>query len=201
MTPTCELLNSLAAPLVRGIYDNMKTVVKKVLKGREREWNPGFERLCAHYRIEPTACTPARGHEKGRVERQVKIARDQFFTPMPQGSTLQELNDRLMSQLIVYNRTHSHPKYKNKTLDDVFAEESPFLISAPLLFDDCKETDIRVSTTCLVMFDRNSYSVHCSCAGKIVQCKSYADKLLFIYNGREVGQHVKRFTRGGTYLL
>jgi transposase len=184
---------------IRGIYDNMKTAVKKVLKGREREWTSGFERLCAHYRIEPTACTPARAYEKGRVERQVKIARDQFFTPMPQGSTLQELNDRLMSQLIVYNRTHFRPKYKNKTLDDVFAEESPFLISAPLLFDGCKETDIRVSNTCLVMFDRNSYSVHCSCAGKIVQCKSYADKLLFVYKGREVGQHVRRFTRGGTY--
>lgn len=184
---------------VRGIYDNMTTAVKKVLKGKEREWNPKFERLCAHYRLEPTACTPGRGNEKGRVERQVKIDRDQFFTPMPKGSSLQELNDRLMSQLAHYNNTHRHPEYKDKTLDEVFTQESSFLVPAPVLFDGAKETPIKVSNTCLAMFDRNSYSVQCAYAGKIVQCRSYADRLVFIYEGQEVGQHVRRFTRGGTY--
>ena len=56
----------------KGIYDNMKTAVNKVLKGSSRKWNPHFEKLCAHYLIEPLACTPARGNEKGRVERQVE---------------------------------------------------------------------------------------------------------------------------------
>ena len=184
---------------VRGIYDNMSTAVKKVLRGKERDWNPNFERLCAHYRIEPTACTPARGNEKGRVERQVKIDREQFFTPMPSGASLGELNDQLMSQLIHYNKTHKHPTYKDKTLEDVFAEESAFLLAAPMLFDGYKETNIKVSITCLAMFDRNSYSVQWFCAGKIVQCKSYADKLIFLYEGQEVGRHDRMFTRGGTY--
>jgi len=184
---------------LRGIYDNMTTAVKKVLKGKEREWNPNFERLCAHYRIEPTACTPGRGNEKGRVERQVSIDREQFFTPMPKGSSLQELNDRLMSQLIHYNNTHKHPKDKDKTLEEVFAQESSFLVPAPVLFDGCKETTIKVSHTCLAMFDRNSYSVQCAYAGKIVQCKSYADRLVFVYEGKEVGRHIRQFTRGGTY--
>ena len=184
---------------LRGIYDNMTTAVKKILKGKEREWNPRFERLCAHYRIEPTACTPGRGNEKGRIERQVRIDREQFFTHMPKGSSLQELNDRLLSQLIHYNTTHKHPKYKDKTLEEVFAQESSFLIPSPVLFDGCKETTIKVSNTCLAMFDRNSYSVQCRYAGKIVQCKSYADRLVFIYEGKEIGQHVRRFTKGGAY--
>lgn len=184
---------------IRGIYDNMTTAVKKVLAGKEREWNPHFERLCAHYRVEPTACTPASGNEKGIVERQVKIARQQFFTPMPEGGSLQELNDRLASQIITYNKTHKHPEFKDKTLDEVFQKEQPSLVSAPLLFDGCKESNIKISTTCLARFDSNSYSVHCSCAGKIVQCKSYADKVVFIHDGKEVGRHERRFTRGQTY--
>ena len=183
----------------RGIYDNMKTAVKKVLKGTDREWNQHFERLCAHYLIEPTACTPASGNEKGRVERQVQISREQFFTPMPKGKSLQEVNDVLVSQLITYNKTHKHPEYKDKTLDEVFEEERHCLVSAPVLFDGFKEIDIKVSSTCLARFDRNSYSVECSCAGKIVQCKSYADKLVFIHDGKEVGQHERKFTRGKTY--
>ena len=184
---------------IRGIYDNMKTAVKKVLAGKEREWNAHFERLCAHYRVEPTACTPASGNEKGIVERQVKIARQQFFTPMPEGNSLQELNDRLASQLNTYNKKHKHPEFKDKTIDEVFQMEQQSLVSAPILFDGCKETDIKISTTCLARFESNSYSVHCSCAGKIVQCRSYADKIVFIHDGKEVGRHERRFTRGQTY--
>lgn len=184
---------------VRGIYDNMKTAVQKVLKGKDREWNPKFEHLCAHYMIEPTACTPARGNEKGRVERQVAIDRSRFFTPMPKGQNLSELNDRLMSQLIHYNKTHKHPKRQDKTIDEVFEEESHCLMLTPIMFDGCKEISVKVSTTCLAQYDRNYYSVDCSCAGQIVQCKSYADKIVFVYNGKEVGYHERKFTKGQTY--
>jgi hypothetical protein len=184
---------------LRGIYDNMKTAIQKVLKGRAREWNASFERLCAHYRIEPTACTPGEAHEKGRVERQVEIDRQQFFTPMPTGASLQEMNDVLISRVKTYNQTHKHPEFKDKTIEQAFEEERQHLVSAPLLFDGYKQTDVRVSTTCLVRFDRNNYSVHCSCAGEIVQVKAYADQLILTYEGKEVGRHERRFTRGQTY--
>jgi transposase len=184
---------------VRGIYDNMKTAVQKVLKGKDRQWNPKFEHLCAHYMITPTACTPARGNEKGRVERQVAIDRSEFFTPMPKVQSLSELNDRLMSQLIHYNNTHKHPKHQYKTIDEVFEEESHCLMPTPVMFDGCKEISVKVSTTCLAQYDRNYYSVDCSCASQIVQCKSYADKIVFVYNGKEVGRHERKFTKGQTY--
>ena len=182
----------------KGIYDNMKTAVNKVLKGSSREWNPHFEKLCAHYLIEPLACTPARGNEKGRVERQVEIDRQQFLTPMPKAATLQELNDALMSMLIAYNSTHKHPEYRDKTIDEVYEQERSFLVSAPVLFDGCKEVDIKASITCLARYETNNYSVHCSCAGKIVRCKVYADQVVFIYDGKEVGRHSRKFTKGET---
>ena len=118
---------------------------------------------------------------------------------MPEGNSLQELNDHLASQLITYNKTHKHPEFKSRTLDEVFEKEQASLVSAPILFDGCKETDVKISTTCLARFDSNNYSVACSCAGKVVQCKSYADKVVFIHDGIEVGRHERRFTRGQTY--
>lgn len=184
---------------VRGIYDNMKTAVQKVLKGSDRQWNPRFEHLCAHYVIEPTACTPARGNEKGRIERQVAIDRSQFFTPMPKGQSLAELNDRLLSQLIHYNNTHKHPTIADKTIDEVFTQESNCLMPNSTMFDGCKEIDVKVSTTCLVQYDRNHYSVDCSCAGQVIQCKAYADKIVLVCNGKEVGCHERKFTKGQTY--
>src|SRR5438045_3257614 len=45
----------------RGIYDNMKTAVETVFIGKDRQYNRRFLRMCGHYLIEPTACTPASG--------------------------------------------------------------------------------------------------------------------------------------------
>src|SRR5262249_45532427 len=52
----------------RGIYDNMSTAVDAVFAGKERKFNLRFEQLMSHHLIEPTACTPAAGWEKGQVE-------------------------------------------------------------------------------------------------------------------------------------
>ena len=50
----------------RGIYDNMKTAVDAIFVGRERRYNRRFEQMCGHYLVEPVACTPASGWEKGQ---------------------------------------------------------------------------------------------------------------------------------------
>jgi transposase len=49
----------------RGIYDNPKTIVGTILKGKERIYNQRFIQLASHYLFEPVACTPASGWEKG----------------------------------------------------------------------------------------------------------------------------------------
>ncbi|GFO57654.1 hypothetical protein GMSM_46610 [Geomonas sp. Red276] len=63
----------------RGIYDNLKTVVTKVLVGKDRVFNRRFQNLASHYLFEPVACTPAAGWEKGQVENQVGVVRNRFF--------------------------------------------------------------------------------------------------------------------------
>jgi transposase len=50
----------------RGIYDNMKTAVDAVFIGKDRQYNRRFLRMCGHYLVDPVACTPASGWEKGR---------------------------------------------------------------------------------------------------------------------------------------
>src|SRR3712207_9434554 len=59
----------------RGIYDNMKTAVDAVFAGRGRAYNRRFLQMCSHYLVEPVACTPGSGWEKGQVENQVEIGR------------------------------------------------------------------------------------------------------------------------------
>jgi transposase len=63
----------------RGIYDNMKTAVETIFIGKQRLYNRRFLQMCSHYLVDPVACTPASGWEKGQVENQVGLVRERFF--------------------------------------------------------------------------------------------------------------------------
>ena len=39
----------------------MSTAVDAILVGKDRRFNRGFQRMCSHHLVEPTACTPAAG--------------------------------------------------------------------------------------------------------------------------------------------
>ena len=79
----------------KGIYDNLKTVVTKVLTGKDRTFNRRFLNLASHYLFEPVACTPAAGWEKGQVENQVRFIRNRLFVPRLKFADIEELNQWL----------------------------------------------------------------------------------------------------------
>ncbi len=58
----------------RGIYDNMKTAVDKVKKGKGRTVNARFAAMCAHYLFDPDFCNVASGWEKGWSRRMCRTA-------------------------------------------------------------------------------------------------------------------------------
>jgi len=49
--------------------------------GKQRRYNQLFLQMCSHHLVEPVACTPASGWEKGQGENQVGNLRDQLFLP------------------------------------------------------------------------------------------------------------------------
>jgi transposase len=48
----------------------MKTALDTICVGKDRVYNRRFLQMCSHYLVEPVACTPASGWEKGEVENQ-----------------------------------------------------------------------------------------------------------------------------------
>jgi hypothetical protein len=182
----------------KGIYDNLKTAVNKVLSGKERSFNDRFSQLCSHYLYEPVTCTPGAGWEKGQVENQVKLVRQRFFTPRPKVKDFTELNASLLSQCIGWAKTRKHPTILEKTVWEVYEEEREHLINLQLPFDGYAERPSRVSPSSLVTFDRNRYSVHCSQVGRTVQVRVYANKIVIVRDGEIVGDHARQFGRGKT---
>lgn len=86
----------------RGIYDNMKTAVDTIFVGRDRAYNRRFQQMCGHYLVDPVACTPASGWEKGQVENQVGVVRRRFFVPRPKFKSYAELNAWLKDRCVAW---------------------------------------------------------------------------------------------------
>ncbi len=79
-------------------------------------------RCAAHYLVEPVACTPASGWEKGQVENQVGLVRERFFTPRLRFKSYDELNAWLADDASAYAKAHAHPELKDRTVWEVFEE-------------------------------------------------------------------------------
>src|SRR5438046_8478724 len=102
-----------------GIYDNMKTAVETIFVGKGRVYNRRFLQMCSHYLVDPVACTPASGWEKGQVENQVGLVRERFFTPRLRFKTYDEMNAWLLDKCIAYAKVHRHPELTDQTIWDV----------------------------------------------------------------------------------
>lgn len=179
----------------RGIYDNLKTVVTKILLGKDRIFNRRFLQLASHYLIEPVACTPAAGWEKGQVENQVQFMRGRLFVPRVKCADLSELNQWLSDRCRTLAAGHRHPEFKDRTVAEVFVEEQPRLLSVSAPFYGFKETAARVSTTSLVTYDNNRYSVDASAVGRTVMLRAYADRIVVVDEGMVIGEHPRQFSR------
>ncbi|MGH8561773.1 MAG: IS21 family transposase [Nevskiales bacterium] len=182
----------------RGIYDNLKTAVDAILFGKDRKFNRRFLQLCSHYLVEPVACTPAAGWEKGRVERQVGDLRQVLFRPRPKVRSLAELNDWLVSRCLEMVQGRRHPEQSERTVWEVYQDERRALLPLPKPFDGYAETELRVSSTSLVRFDRNRYSVACRAVGQLVSLRAYADRIKVLHHGEVVAAHPRQFGRDKT---
>jgi transposase len=182
----------------RGIYDNMKTAVDAVFVGKARQFNRRFAQLCSHHLVEPVACTPAAGWEKGQVENQVGTIRKRWFTPRLRFAGYAELNAWLLDQCVTSARRQAHPDDPTRTVFEAFEAERGALIPYRGPFDGCRVQVGTVSKTCLVRFDHNRYSVMAHAVGRPVEIEAYAERIVIRQDGTVVGEHARRFGRGQT---
>lgn len=183
---------------LRGIYDNMKTAVDAVFIGKERKFNQRFMQMLSHYLVEPTACTPAAGWEKGQVENQVGSVRGQVFVPRLKFKDFADLNRHLLSRCVELSKAKKHPEMKERTVYEVYEQEKATLRPVNTSFDAYVEKSCRVSSTCLVNFDRNRYSVECAYASQAVSLNAYANKIVVTSKGRIIAEHQRHFSRDKT---
>jgi transposase len=184
----------------RGIYDNMKTAVDKVKKGKGRTVNKRFAVMCAHYLFDADFCNVASGWEKGVVEKNVQDSRRRIWIDAGQqrfGSFV-ELNAWLGQRCRALWDEVRHPEHDHFSVAEMLENERPHLMPMPEPFDGYVENPARVSSTCLVVVARNRYSVPCELAGQAVSTRLYPGKIVIVADDAVVASHERLSDRGQT---
>jgi len=76
-------------------YDNLKSAVRKILRGHQREQTERFIAFRSHWGFQTEFCNPAQAHEKGGVEGEAGYFRRNHLVPIPKVKDLAELNEYL----------------------------------------------------------------------------------------------------------
>ncbi|VTU31314.1 Transposase [Variovorax sp. SRS16] len=184
----------------RGIYDNMKTAVDKVHKGKGRTVNARFSVMCAHYLYDPDFCNVASGWEKGVVEKNVQDSRRRIWIDARERrfASFDELNAWLGERCRALWQEVKHPEHKQFSVAEMLEHERGQLMPMPAAFDGYVEEVARVSSTCLVSVARNRYSVPCELAGQMVSTHLYPTRVTVVAGDALVAEHERLTDKGKT---
>jgi transposase len=182
----------------RGIYDNMRTAVDKVNKGKGRTVNARFAVMCAHYLFDADFCNVASGWEKGIVEKNVQDSRRRIWIDAQtrKWSSFEELNAWLGQRCRALWGEIRHPEYKHFSVLEMLEQERTELMPMPTEFDGYVERAAKVSSTCLVAVARNRYSVPCELAGQQVSTRLYPNRVEIASDETIVASHARVADRG-----
>ena len=182
----------------RGIYDNMRTAVDKVKKGKGRTVNARFAVMCAHYLFDADFCNVASGWEKGVVEKNVQDSRRRIWIDAQtrKWSSFEELNGWLGERCRTLWSEIRHPEYQQFSVAEMLEQERTELMPMPTVFDGYIERSAKVSSTCLVAVARNRYSVPCELAGLRVCTRLYPNRVEIATDELIVARHARLTNRG-----
>jgi len=175
----------------RGIYDNMKTAVDKVKKGKGRVVNARFAVMCAHYLFDADFCNVASGWEKGVVEKNVQDSRRRIWIEAAKlrWGSFDELNAWLGKRCKELWDEVRHPEHERFSVAEMLEHERSELMPVPTPFDGYVEKPARVSSTSLVSIARNRYSVPCEWVGRMVSTRLYPGRVEVAVDDQIVARH------------
>ncbi len=181
----------------RGIYDNMKTAVDKVKKGKARIVNTRFAAKASHALFDPDFCNVASGWEKGVVEKNVQDSRRRIWQDAAKErfGSFAELNIWLLARCRALWQELRHTDYEDLTIAEMLEHEQPSLMPMVTPFDGYVETLGKVSSTCLVIEDRSRYSVPCELVGQMVSIRIYPERIDLVAHDAVVATHLRSFER------
>ena len=179
------------------VYDNLRSAVLD-RRGTAIQFHPRLLELAGHYHFAPQPCTPGRGNEKGKIERQIQYLRHAFFAARP-FREVDDLNTQFRRWRDEVAHARRHPEHRDRTVAEVFAAEQPRLLPLPAHpFATALMRAVRSGKTPYVRFDRNSYSIPHTCVRHPLTLLASATTVRLVDGTTEVARHRRSYGTGET---
>jgi transposase len=190
------------------LYDNTKLAVVKICDPSQacqdmsrwstdgtRKRTQAFTGLISHYLFSDRFGRPGKGNDKGKVEGLVKNGRRRFLTPVPVAASFDELNAKLEADCLRDQDRHAGGKDRSigeRLLDDL----TEFRALPPAPLEACETKACRVTSTSLVRYRRNDYSVPTTHGLRSVIVKGFVDEVVILSGTEEIARHKRSYERG-----
>jgi transposase len=177
-------------------YDNLKSAVTHVGRGRERQLNERFLQLRSFYLFDTRFCNIESGNEKGDVENLVKRSQRTYLTPVPEVTSIAgELAPKLEADC-----RRDLLKVDDRQLESrawLLAKERLAFVPLPAApFRACREEPTHVSKQLLVRFDGNDYSAPTEQAHRPCVVRGFVDRVQIEVNHEPVAVHPRSYGQG-----
>lgn len=181
----------------RVLYDNLKSAcIERV--GRAARFNESLLQAASYYGYAPVLATPARGNEKGRVERSVRYVRTSFFAARA-FSDIDDLNAQARSWSLEISAARRWQDDDRTTVGAQFEHERGLLRPLPdTPYETAMRVQARVGRTPYVRFDKNDYSLPCEHTRRVVTVLAETNRVRIVVEGHIVADHARSFDRRAT---
>jgi transposase len=174
--------------------DNLRSVVLE-RRGDAIHFHPRFLELSAHYHFATRPCRPARGNEKGRVERAIQYARGSFFAARS-FTTLTDFNRQALDWRNQVAHQRRWPGDDSRLVAQAFEEEKPHLLPLPAHPFSCElMRTVYADKTLCVRFDLNDYSVPPQVLGRALTLVASPTTVRLLDGSTEIASHLRSYDR------
>lgn len=169
-------------------YDNLKTAVFKILEGHNRVEQEAFKAFRSHYLFQSNYCNRGQGHEKGGVESDIGYAQRNFFSPLLQVNSYEELNAILLK--ISLQDIHRHIRGKEAPVADLWEEEKASFLPLPAAdYAACTTYLVKPNPYSQVEFETNRYSVPVGYRDSQLVLQAYPFRVKILSDQQVLAEH------------
>ena len=177
------------------LYDNTTLAVAKICGDGKRERTRAFTELVSHCLFQDRFGRPGKGNDKGKVEGLVKYARANFMTPIPTAASFEELNTMLAERCRA--RQGDRAGRHASTIGERLVADLDALRALPAVpLEPCEKRAARVSSTALVRYRCNDYSVPTAYGFQDVLVKGFVAEVVILCGGTEIARHPRCYGEG-----
>jgi transposase len=176
------------------LYDNLRAAVAQ-RHGDAVRFNTRLLELASHYHFAPRVCAPARGSDKGAVERSVRYIRDSFFA----ARSFTSIDDLNRQALVWRDEIAAARRWvgdDRKTVAEAFREEAAQLLPLPVHpFETDLVSAVRSEKKIYVRFDLNDYSIPPEAVGRLLTLVASETSVRLLDGQSKIAHHTRSYDR------